>query len=62
MCNVSFGRFSVVYVLPFSVLSMYSMYIVTCLQLGDPSNKAASNADYLLLKLLGDHPNMKVSC
>ncbi|GAA0147296.1 DNA-binding transcription factor [Lithospermum erythrorhizon] len=29
-------------------------------KLGDPSNKAASNADYLLLKLLSDHPNMKI--
>ncbi|KAF5811711.1 hypothetical protein HanXRQr2_Chr04g0184581 [Helianthus annuus] len=29
--------------------------------LGDPENKAASNADYLLSKLLSDHPNMKVN-
>ncbi|XP_023761975.1 protein SLOW WALKER 2 [Lactuca sativa] len=28
-------------------------------KLGDPENKAASNADYLLSKLLSDHPNMK---
>ncbi|XP_071716920.1 protein SLOW WALKER 2 [Rutidosis leptorrhynchoides] len=28
-------------------------------KLGDPENKAASNADYLLAKLLSDHPNMK---
>ncbi|KAJ0928459.1 hypothetical protein HanRHA438_Chr04g0194291 [Helianthus annuus] len=27
----------------------------------DPENKAASNADYLLSKLLSDHPNMKVN-
>ncbi|KAM0002227.1 hypothetical protein Hdeb2414_s0336g00870971 [Helianthus debilis subsp. tardiflorus] len=29
-------------------------------KLGDPKNKVASNADYLLSKLLSDHPNMKV--
>lgn len=29
-------------------------------QLGDPDNKAASNADYHLSNLLSDHPNMKV--
>ncbi|KAK2998509.1 hypothetical protein RJ639_024601 [Escallonia herrerae] len=28
-------------------------------KLGDPLNKAASNADYHLSKLLSDHPNMK---
>lgn len=28
-------------------------------KLGDPGNKAASNADYHLSKLLSDHPNMK---
>jgi ribosome biogenesis protein MAK21 len=28
-------------------------------KLGDPENKAASNADYHLSKLLSDHPNMK---
>ncbi|KAI3711943.1 hypothetical protein L1987_70492 [Smallanthus sonchifolius] len=28
-------------------------------KLGDPENKAASNADFLLSKLLSDHPNMK---
>ncbi|VFQ65516.1 unnamed protein product [Cuscuta campestris] len=28
-------------------------------KLGDPNSKAASNADYHLLKLLGEHPNMK---
>nr|XP_043625221.1 CCAAT/enhancer-binding protein zeta [Erigeron canadensis] len=28
-------------------------------KLGDPENKAASNAHYLLSKLLSDHPNMK---
>ncbi|XP_047341248.1 protein SLOW WALKER 2 [Impatiens glandulifera] len=28
-------------------------------KLGDPENKAASNADYHLSKLLTDHPNMK---
>ncbi|CAH9106428.1 unnamed protein product [Cuscuta europaea] len=30
------------------------------LKLGDPNNKVASNADFHLLKLLGEHPNMKV--
>ena len=30
------------------------------LQLGDPDNKAASNADFYLTNLLSDHPNMKV--
>lgn len=30
------------------------------LQLGDPDNKAASNADFHLANLLSDHPNMKV--
>ncbi|KAJ0797651.1 hypothetical protein HanPI659440_Chr04g0176231 [Helianthus annuus] len=30
-------------------------------KLGDPENKAASNAYYLLSKLLSDHPNMKVN-
>jgi len=29
-------------------------------KLGDPENKAASNADFHLSKLLTDHPNMKV--
>ncbi|XP_063937574.1 protein SLOW WALKER 2 [Daucus carota subsp. sativus] len=28
-------------------------------KLGDPENKAASNADYHLSKLISDHPNMK---
>nr|GMC75947.1 CCAAT/enhancer-binding protein zeta [Ipomoea batatas] len=28
-------------------------------KLGDPKNKVASNADYHLSKLLGEHPNMK---
>ncbi|XP_057535656.1 protein SLOW WALKER 2 [Amaranthus tricolor] len=28
-------------------------------KLGDPDNKAASNADYYLTNLLSDHPNMK---
>ncbi|CAH9118594.1 unnamed protein product [Cuscuta europaea] len=28
-------------------------------KLGDPHNKVASNADFHLLKLLGEHPNMK---
>ncbi|KAE9468038.1 hypothetical protein C3L33_00089, partial [Rhododendron williamsianum] len=30
-------------------------------KLGDPENKAASNADFHLSKLLTDHPNMKVN-
>ena len=30
------------------------------LQLGDPENKGASNADFHLSNLLSDHPNMKV--
>lgn len=38
----------------------YSL-IFALLQLGDPENKAASNADFHLSKLLSDHPNMKVS-
>ncbi|KAL9228490.1 hypothetical protein vseg_004067 [Gypsophila vaccaria] len=29
-------------------------------KLGDPDNKAASNADFYLTNLLSDHPNMKV--
>ncbi|KAK9726865.1 hypothetical protein RND81_05G242300 [Saponaria officinalis] len=32
---------------------------IYCL-LGDPDNKAASNADFYLTNLLSDHPNMKV--
>lgn len=31
------------------------------IQLGDPENKAASNADFLLSNLLSEHPNMKVN-
>lgn len=34
--------------------------IMTWLQLGDPENKVASNADYHLANLLAEHPNMKV--
>ncbi|KAJ8441160.1 hypothetical protein Cgig2_006989 [Carnegiea gigantea] len=30
------------------------------LKLGDPDNKAASNADFYLTNLLSDHPNMKI--
>lgn len=33
---------------------------LTCLQLGDPENKVASNADYHLANILAEHPNMKV--
>lgn len=39
-----------------SIIFLFS----TCLQLGDPENKVASNADYHLANLLAEHPNMKV--
>lgn len=34
--------------------------LLSHLQLGDPENKVASNADYHLANLLAEHPNMKV--
>lgn len=37
-----------------------SASIIWLKQLGDPENKAASNADFHLANLLSDHPNMKV--
>lgn len=35
--------------------------IFSHIQLGDPQNKSASNADFHLSNLLSDHPSMKVN-
>lgn len=43
-----------------TILTKAILYFCFFIQLGDPDNKAASNADYHLSNLLADHPNMKV--
>lgn len=44
-------------VLALCLIEFFGLFVIP--QLGDPENKAASNADYHLSKLLSDHPNMK---
>ena len=50
-----------IFMVPQAAIKVFSYIIYfDCLQLGDPQNRGASNADFHLSNLLSDHPNMKV--